>query len=232
MKSLLKSVNAFRQEKPVWFWVVVAILVGSFGAAAGPSYEPADKAIQETDVVTDCFPKVESRLDKDEKAVVEWALEKIRTYAPSEDWWCERGIRALHASATDQSVFFKTWSDFGLNESQTYQSFYETCRVFMEPFDSRGVNLLMYGTIDEIEVTIDGREKFKSYDERALDGEFDTGEGVRGGCTASVYFPHVAAELETLGWKEGIFTDPDRTFDIFRPSVREDYYCQYERDCS
>ena len=116
MNILKEFFGDFRNSHPVWFWIIVIVLGGSFISAVGSVNEADDVKTQELNQPNSCFPEVDSRLDDDEKVVVEWALEKIQAYAPSDDWWCGQGIRSLHASATDQSVFFETWSDFSLNQ--------------------------------------------------------------------------------------------------------------------
>jgi len=89
------------------------------------------------------------------------------------------------------------------------------------------VSMQIRGQMTEVEVTLDGRENFKTTNPVLMDGQFEN--SIReGGCSARLYFPKVRTELESEGWRSA--WDGDKTFNDGRLSERDDYYCT--RDCS
>lgn len=207
------------------FGLVVVLVASAFtgGAILSPAPTPAPKA-----TATDCIPEVEGNRNESQEFMVRWAMDSIYANAPSPEWWCNFDVTTLGAySVSDNFVYFEIWTTLDVNSAATYERLYEICRVFIEPFEKRGVYVKLRGEKNIVEVSLDGRETIRTSQQSVMDGAFESGAEFSGGCEADVWFPHVAEDLEQGGWREGNFVDGDKSYDLFSPSERKDFYCNY-----
>jgi TM2 domain-containing membrane protein YozV len=202
------------------------------GAASG--LPPTIETIEEPQGSCLPIPDNYSKLEGAEKEVVDWALGKVHNHFENPEKWCDFEYRAFRATSPDKSslVSFNFWTDYDLASTETYELTYEICTAFVEPFDTHGVRSKFRGNRLTGTVRIDGVAETKvSPNEQFMDGVSgdDSDDRFRRGCGAVVFFPKVAAELESKGWKAGGGVQDKRFGGYNFLSERDDFYCQNKR---
>lgn len=230
MKWSWVDVNEYRKAKPAVFWTLSVLVVGALLSVVGTIDDTSrENLVTREERGNSCapYPKDYEKLQGADLEVVDWALNKVHNHFDSDSAWCAFEHRAfLLLYQNKESVPFHFWTEYDVAAVDTYERAYEICRAFVEPFDTHGVSVKFMGNRLDGSVRIDGVEEtslrqnlpFMKGHSRAEDGG-----GTLYGCKATVWFPEVAAELESRGWNQPAHRY-DKSFSL-RPSQRADFFC-------